>query len=305
VYQPEIDALVAAAASPTRTVSTPRPIAEIIAAARRIAPDGLAPVLYLPPGDLLGGAVVRLVSLQPTRGPRLLDVHVDPASLEVLKIEGRPRPLRPIFELHANLLAGRFGRKAVGWLGVITLGMAVSGLVLWWPRPGGWALAVGVSRSARGRRLCRELHSALGFWSFGVFVLVTFTGVHFVFAQPIRAAVAHVLPVGDGWRAAPLPPLPSHARSMPTARWRPHWRRRPARGCGRWRCPSGPTRATRQTSCPSELRPERPRSRSRSTPATAASLTSATRRGSPSATASLRGRHRSTGASGSDLSTGL
>jgi uncharacterized iron-regulated membrane protein len=212
VYQPEIEALLAGA-PPVRTPGSPHPIAEIVAAARSAAPEGVDPVLYLPPRDDRGAAVVRL--LQPTRGPRLFDVHVDPVSLEVLQIRSGTRPLRPVFQLHAGLLAGRAGREAVGWLGVMTLGMAASGLVLWWPPPRGWRLALSVSRGARGRRLWRELHGALGFWSLGLFVLVTFTGVHFVFAQPIRAAVARVLPVGDGWRAAHLPASPgAEARAI-------------------------------------------------------------------------------------------
>jgi len=214
VYQPEIEALLAGT-PPARTAGSPRPIAEIVAAARSAAPEGVVPLLYLPPRDDRGAAVVRLVSLQPTRGPRLLDVHVDPVSLKVLQIRGGTRPLRPVFELHADLLAGRAGREAVGWLGVMTLGMAASGLVLWWPRPGSWRRALGVRRAARGRRLWRDLHGALGFWSLGLFVLVTFTGLHFVFAQPIRAAVARVLPVADGWRAARLPASPgAEARAI-------------------------------------------------------------------------------------------
>jgi hypothetical protein len=132
VYQPEIEALLAGA-PPVRTPGSPHPIAEIVAAARSAAPEGVDPVLYLPPRDDRGAAVVRL--LQPTRGPRLFDVHVDPVSLEVLQIRSGTRPLRPVFQLHAGLLAGRAGREAVGWLGVMTLGMAASGLVLWWPPP--------------------------------------------------------------------------------------------------------------------------------------------------------------------------
>lgn len=204
VYQPEIEALLAETHA-ARTAGSPRPITEIIAAARRAAPEGFVPLLYLPPREDRGAAIVRLASLQPTRGPRLFDVHIDPRSLEVLQLRGEARPLRMVFQLHANLLVGEAGRKVVGWLGVMALGMATSGLVLWWPRHGGWRRALCISRAAKGRRLWRELHGAIGLWSLGLFVLVTFTGVHFVFPDAIRTAVARVLPVGDGWRAARRP----------------------------------------------------------------------------------------------------
>jgi uncharacterized iron-regulated membrane protein len=78
--------------------------------------------------------------------------------------------------------------------------MCVSGLVLWWPR-GRWGPAFTVRRDARGFRLHRELHGAVGIWSLVLFMLVNFTGVYLAFPQQIGSAVNAVWP-GRDMRAA-------------------------------------------------------------------------------------------------------
>jgi uncharacterized iron-regulated membrane protein len=61
--------------------------------------------------------------------------------------------------------------------------MGVSGLVIWWPRPGRWAAAFSVGRGANGVRLHRELHGAVGIWGLIVFLIVSVTGVYLAFPE--------------------------------------------------------------------------------------------------------------------------
>ena len=61
--------------------------------------------------------------------------------------------------------------------------MGVSGLVIWWPRPGRWAAAFKVARGAKGVRMHRELHGAVGIWGLIVFVIVSITGVYLGFPE--------------------------------------------------------------------------------------------------------------------------
>ena len=58
-----------------------------------------------------------------------------------------------------------------------------------------------VRRTAKGLRLNRELHGAVGIWSLALFMLVNFTGVYLAFPQQIGAAVNAVWP-GRDMRAA-------------------------------------------------------------------------------------------------------
>ena len=68
-------------------------------------------------------------------------------------------------------------------------------------------------RKARGLRLNRELHGAVGIWSLVLFMLVNFTGVYLAFPRQISAAVTAVLP-GRDMRAAMFQARIEPARGM-------------------------------------------------------------------------------------------
>ena len=124
---------------------------------------------------------------------------IDPVSLTIL---GQQTPgegfLRTVHMLHANfLIRDRSGREIIGWLGVAMLALGVSGLVLWWPRPGRWKAAFTVRKGARGARLYRELHGAVGIWSLVVFIIVSFSGVYLAFPQTLGDGVSALFPARD------------------------------------------------------------------------------------------------------------
>jgi len=132
-----------------------------------------------------------------------LQVLIDPVSLELLGTQQAMTGwVRFFHDLHGHIfIAGGLGREIVGWLGVALIVLGCSGLYLWWPRAGQWKAAFIVRRNARGLRLNRELHGAVGIWSLVLFMLVNFTGVYLAFPQQIGAAVNAVWP-GRDMRAA-------------------------------------------------------------------------------------------------------
>ena len=167
------------------------------------------------------------------------NILLDPATGdEVGRYLQRMHPaLAVMSDLHSHLFLARAGRIAVGWLGVLMLGLGLSGLYLWWPRRGRWRQALTVSAKARGLRLHRELHGAVGIWSLLLFLTLTLTGVGMVFHQTTRAALAAVsgspntperiygfiaeVPVSgrtmiDGWQAVTLAEA-GQARIHPTS----------------------------------------------------------------------------------------
>jgi uncharacterized iron-regulated membrane protein len=120
---------------------------------------------------------------------------VDPVTLDFVTWHyAFPGFLRVIVRLHGNLLMGRVGRVYVGWLGLAMLVLGISGLVLWWPGRNRWRAAFVVKRGARGLRLYRDLHGAIGIWTFVVFIIVSFSGVYLVFPQTVGAVIKTVLP---------------------------------------------------------------------------------------------------------------
>lgn len=151
-----------------------------------------------------GGAQGRVPAQSPFAGS--LQVLLDPVSLELLETRQTMTGwVRFFHDLHGHIfIAGGLGREIVGWLGVALLVLGCSGLYLWWPRAGQWKSAFTVRRTAKGLRLNRELHGAVGIWSLMLFMLVNFTGVYLAFPQQIGAAVNVVWP-GRDVRAATFP----------------------------------------------------------------------------------------------------
>ena len=79
---------------------------------------------------------------------------------------------RDVHLLHTRFMGGKTGEHLVGAFTVLTLLMAVSGLVLWWPRK-----ILGVKASRSWRRLNFDLHNILGFYSAAVLVVTCASGI--------------------------------------------------------------------------------------------------------------------------------
>lgn len=169
------------------------PLDTIVAAARGAVADKRAAATILFPETPGDAAVVRFQRAERgARGGPAIDVYVDPVSGRVL--ETRKAPFSPIIgflhQFHGNLALGREGRQVVGWLGVAMLALGITGLILWWPKRGDWKGAFGVRKKARGYWFHRELHGALGIWSWIVFIIVSFSGVAIVFPETMRTIVS-------------------------------------------------------------------------------------------------------------------
>jgi uncharacterized iron-regulated membrane protein len=175
------------------------------------------------------------VQLQPPgRGVQSVRVYVDPVSLEVLgtsEVVARGQALGYLINIHSFLLMRSYiGVKVVGALGAAMIVMAISGLVLWWPKKGQWRRAFFVRRGARGLSLYVDLHHAAGIWTFAVLLLMSVSGVYLCFPQTVTGALSTVLPsaLGSGEPVAGFVPTPgpldadmavsSAVRAVPDAR---------------------------------------------------------------------------------------
>lgn len=132
-----------------------------------------------------------------------LQILLDPVSLQVLDTQQAMGGwVRFFHDLHGHIfIAGGLGREIVGWLGIAMLVLGCSGLVIWWPRTGQWKSAFTIRKGAKGLRLHRDLHGAVGIWSLLLFMLVNFTGVYLAFPQQTGAAINAIFP-GRDMRAA-------------------------------------------------------------------------------------------------------
>jgi uncharacterized iron-regulated membrane protein len=210
----------------TLVSGTPQPVAAIIAAAQSALGDGVKPAAITLPATPGAPALVRFAragtqaqgqgagqgqGANPPAGGALQggpggmmgggQVRIDPVSLAVLDVQKGMNRQGGFFgvmhQLHGSLMIPGAGRDIVGWLGIVMLFLGVSGLIVWWPRPGQWRQQLTVKRGATTLRLNRDLHNTFGFWSLAVFVIVSFTGLYIVYPQPINAVVGLVSPVRD------------------------------------------------------------------------------------------------------------
>jgi uncharacterized iron-regulated membrane protein len=101
-----------------------------------------------------------------TRGGEDTRVYVDPRTLAVLHtITEEKRPLRVIFHLHGELLAGTVGSYLVEIAACWAIVMLLTGLYLWWPRGGAGLAGTLFPRLRGGKRLFwRDLHATSGLW---------------------------------------------------------------------------------------------------------------------------------------------
>lgn len=90
-----------------------------------------------------------------------------------------------LFDLHAHLLGGEEGELVNGYIGLFTIFMALTGVVLWWPaRRGAFQLRGALPRRLRPSELLRS-HAALGTLAAVPIVVFVATGVGMVFYAPL------------------------------------------------------------------------------------------------------------------------
>ncbi len=98
------------------------------------------------------------------------------------------------FERFHSFLLLPGGRLLNGIAGLALLGLALSGLILWWPERGGWHSAFQIVRRSNWKGLVFDLHRVGGVLSLGFTVLFAITGAYFTWPAAYREVAAAVLP---------------------------------------------------------------------------------------------------------------
>lgn len=137
-------------------------------------------------------------------GQRLWTTMVDPSNGQVLGRRDTTGAFAyVVYSLHYTLLLRDWwGKELVGGIGIGLLLSALSGLYLWWPRPGRFWRSVSPPRGVSRQRRLMDLHNVAGFWSCTVLILIATTGVGVIYPGLIRPMIGLVSP-------ATQPPSPS------------------------------------------------------------------------------------------------
>lgn len=98
------------------------------------------------------------------QGHATRELFVDPSSGRVDRDHRRPvgAVLKFIWTLHKRLAVPLAGDLLIAVSGLVLVLSTVSGLVLWWPKPGKWGKALAIKKNATVPRLTFDLHRVLG-----------------------------------------------------------------------------------------------------------------------------------------------
>lgn len=117
-----------------------------------------------------------------TLGIEPLEIFVDPYLGTILGARGTTEGLvNALFDLHVHLLAGESGERVMGVVGLLTLLLVLSGVVVWWPGLRRWWEAFLVRRRAGWKRVNFDLHRAGGIWSALFLAVTAATGAGLIF----------------------------------------------------------------------------------------------------------------------------
>ncbi len=97
-------------------------------------------------------------------------------------------------ELHDDLLTGTTGRKVNGAGALLLLVLGFTGIFIWWPGIKTWRRSLTVHRKVGWRRFAWDLHSMIGFWSFGFLLVFGVSGAYLGNPQPFQDLADRIEP---------------------------------------------------------------------------------------------------------------
>ncbi|MEO7169879.1 MAG: PepSY domain-containing protein [Sphingomonas sp.] len=172
LFRPQIEAFLDRPYAHLAVDGPPATAAAQIAAAVRAVPGSVLHRYQLPETPTQAVQVIVGAGQGETR------VYVHPRTLTVLaRVDEDQRPMRIVFRLHGELLAGTPGSYLVELAASWTIVMILSGLFLWWPRGGGLGGVVYPRLRSGGRRFWRDLHGVTGFWVSALALFMLLSGL--------------------------------------------------------------------------------------------------------------------------------
>jgi uncharacterized iron-regulated membrane protein len=96
------------------------------------------------------------------------------------------------YDLHAYLLGGPTGEFINGFVGLATVVLSLTGLVIWWPGAAHWSFGFRYLRGAGWKRQNYDLHKLVGFYSSLALAFVSITGAYFAFPSLYQRVAARV-----------------------------------------------------------------------------------------------------------------
>lgn len=190
--------------------AAPRPLDELLAAARTAMPDDATPIyVTFPPQPNRALAVEYGLAVEGVHDEHeeedRFQIFVDPYTARVTgqrpleladSVFGGPL-MQILIELHYNLLLGPIGTTLVGIVAIFLLVSVVTGIIVWWPRNGKWGKALSIKRRASAERLNFDIHKTSGIYSAVILLVILFSGVYMNLPEYVTPIIELFSPAPD------------------------------------------------------------------------------------------------------------
>jgi uncharacterized iron-regulated membrane protein len=158
-----------------------RPVSEWLADAEKKYPD-LKPIKFVfGPGSIPmpTGVPVLFKKTEHAGEERHTLIAVDPIKgVAVQRIDAENTWAGWLVIFHKELLADDVGILLVAVSGIIGIISVVTGIIIWWPRPGRWTMAFRFRRGAKGVALLYDLHAVPAGWIAIPLLMALLTGLY-------------------------------------------------------------------------------------------------------------------------------
>ena len=181
VFDEEIDALLNPELLVVEAGESRVPFQQVVSTVEAAYPDQPISYVRMPRG---AGETFEVT----TAGTPALEIFVDPHSGSILGDRGVEQGFtNKLWHLHVHLLSGENGERVMGIVGLLTLLIVLSGVVVWWPRMRRWLEAFLVRWRAGWKRVNFDAHRAAGIWSAAFLALTASTGAALIFHDAFLA----------------------------------------------------------------------------------------------------------------------
>ena len=182
-----------------RTPGTGRPLSEIVAGARSVHPEWSGPdTLIFPLHDRDSFHAWFKDPAAASAEDQWHVVAVDPSTARALSDRRWGTFfVSVVYELHQELLLGKSGETLVGIMALFLLLSVISGLYLWWPRPGKIRRAVSFHSGGSLIRRHYDLHKLTGLVGAILLTMLALTGFYLEFPAAVTSVVRWISPVRD------------------------------------------------------------------------------------------------------------
>lgn len=104
-----------------------------------------------------------------------------------------------LYNLHYALLLGETGQTLLACCGILFLALLLSGIYLWWPRPGAWRGALTIKPNAAWKRLIYDWHVKPGVYTLLISLTLCITGLMLVVPAWFSPALNYFSPITAGY----------------------------------------------------------------------------------------------------------